>query len=99
MRAELMSEHIEPPCALAQVFEWVDLNAAWWTGGQAMGTLGWQEPLYLAVRAGSGDKDWPTHKRHGRVPTLSHQPSGSLCVLLVSLPVPQGFTHLLILAV
>ena len=37
MPAELVSEDAEPPCALAQVSEQVDLNAAW----PGSGTLGW----------------------------------------------------------
>lgn len=32
---------LKTPCALTQVSELVDVNAAWQTGGQAAGTLGW----------------------------------------------------------
>ena len=98
MCAELTSELTEPPCALDQVFDQVDLNAAWRVGGQATGTLGWGEPLHLPLRAGETGHP-PTHKPWGQVSTLSPQPRGSPCVLLASLPVPQGFMHPQILAV
>ena len=48
MPAELMSEHTEPPCALAQVSEQVDLKVAW----PGSGSLGWRDLLHLPLRAG-----------------------------------------------
>ena len=48
MPAELMSEDAEPLCALVQVSEQVDLNAAW----LGSGTLGWRDPLHLPRRVG-----------------------------------------------